>query len=143
LGLGQVQQRRVQLHRPLALNSGPRGQVGHRFIGRKILGPAIRIAAVVERIDAQKNVARIERLGIGQRQREEDCVAGRHIRDWDATANLLGGGVLGHCQVAGQGRAADRSQVDVERHVPLDSLAGGHAGGRGELLGVPLAIAEA
>ena len=52
-------------------------------------------------------------------------------------------GVLGHVDVVGQRRAAERAQVDVGHDVLGDAQGRGHPGRGLELDAVPLAVAEA
>ena len=49
-------------------------------------GPAVRIAGIIERIDADEDVPRPARLGEAQREAEEDRVARGHVGDRDAVA---------------------------------------------------------
>ena len=66
------------------------GQVGHALEGLDVLGPAVGVAAVVERVDADEDVAGLQRLGPGQGEREEDRVAGGHVGDRDPVVQVLG-----------------------------------------------------
>ncbi len=126
-----------------ALDAGLGGQVRHAREGLDVLRPAIGIAAVVERVDAHEDVTGAQRLGIGQRERQEDRVARRHVRDRNAGAHLAVGAALRHLDVGRQRRAAEHAQIDLRDHVAR------HSGGLGDLarriqLGhVPLPVREA
>ena len=71
-----------------ALDAGLGGEVRHPLEGVDVLGAAVGIAAVVERVDADEDVARAEHLGPREREREEDRVARRHVGDRDPRAHL-------------------------------------------------------
>ena len=53
--------------------------------------PAVRIAGVVDGVDADEDVVRAEHLGPGQRERQEHRVARRHVGDRDAAASRASG----------------------------------------------------
>ena len=72
-----------------AFDAGFGGEVGHLFKGCNEFRPAIGIAGVVERIDAEKNVACAQHLGPGQRKGEKDGVARGHIGDGNAVRTFL------------------------------------------------------
>ena len=105
-------------------------------------GPAVGIAAVVERVHADEDVARAEHLGPRQRERQEDRVARRHVRDRDARAHLAIRAVLRHVDVRGQRRAAEDAQVDLRDDMLATPAAPRSAAPR-ELRRVPLPVAEA
>ena len=73
-----------------------------------VLGSAIRIAAVVERVDADENIKSADRLGEGKRKRQEDRVAGRNIGDWDVISESTWIAIFRYRKIVGQGRAAER-----------------------------------
>ena len=60
-------------------------------------GAAIGIAAVIERIDADKNIARAQRFGPGQRERQEHQIARRYV----SYRNIGADPPLGHRHIAG------------------------------------------
>ena len=125
-----------------SLDAGSGREVGHRLVGRDVLGPAVRVAAVVERVDADEDVLGAERLGPGERKGQEYRVARRHVGDRNAVAHLGDGAALRDVDVTGQCRAAELAQVDVDDDVVL------HAGGSRNSCGgfefdlVALAVAE-
>src|SRR5437870_5380805 len=65
------------------------GDVGERFKEHDELRPAIGIAAVIDRVDAEKNVSCAFHLGPGKRVGEKDGVPCRHVSDRDAMADLF------------------------------------------------------
>ena len=65
-----------------------RRQVGHALEGRDVFRAAIRIAGVVDRVDADEDVAGLQRLGPGQREGQEHGVARRHVGDGMPCADL-------------------------------------------------------
>ncbi len=95
----------------LAFDAGPGGQIGQAFEGGDELRAAIGIARVVHGIDANENGTGFEHFGPGQRQRQHDGVARRHIGHRDAGLQAVGGyGDVG----IGQRRAAKARQVQAE-----------------------------
>ena len=87
LSLGESQQGGVDLHPNLPLYPCLCSQGGHSFEGFEIFGTAIGITAVVNGVGTDEDVAGAQYLGPGQGKGEEDGVAGRNIRGWDAAGN--------------------------------------------------------
>ena len=86
------------------------GQIGHVFEGGDVLRPAVRVAGIVDGVDADEDIAAIERFGQGQRQREHDGVACRYVGRWNA--GLAVG--LGHVDAeVGECRTAKLVHVDM------------------------------
>ena len=123
---------------PLALDSRLGREVGQLLERGDELGPAIGIARIIERVDADEQVARAGRLGPGQREAEEDRVARRHVGDRDARARTPSFGTV---DVAGQRRAAERAQVERQDDVPVGEL-GRDRSRRLELDPVALAVID-
>ena len=142
LGLRQVDQRGVDRVSQAALDAGLRGQVGHRGEGGDVLRPAIGIAAVVDGVDAEEDVGGADRLGVGQRQRQQHRVSRRHVGDRDAVGHLVGRAILGHSDGGRQGAAAELGQIDREHDVPLDAQGLGHPPGGVQLEAMPLAVID-
>ena len=67
---------------------------------RDVLGPAVGIARVVERVHADEDVAAREHLGPRQRERQEDRVARRHVCDRDFRAVGRDVAVLRHVRAS-------------------------------------------
>jgi len=125
-----------------ALNARPGGQVRHPPVGLEVLGTAIWIAAVIEAVHADEDVARAQRLRPREREGEEDGVPRRHVGDRDLLRHRLRRAVLGYGDVVGQGGAAEGAEVEGDDDVAGDAERGGHAAGRLELGRVALAILE-
>ena len=122
-----------------AFDAGLRGQGGHPLERRDVFGPAVGIARVVERVDADDEIARAERLRPRQRQRQEDRVAGRDVGRRD---RLVDRPILGHRGGAGQRRGGDAAQVEIQLGVAADAERPGD-GARGlDLARVDLAVAD-
>src|SRR5450755_2929485 len=81
--LGPPDQRRVDLDLG-ALDTGFGRQACERLEGCNEFRSAIRIARIVDRIDAEENILRSENLCPGESQREHGGVAGRNVGDRDA-----------------------------------------------------------
>ena len=115
--LAHVLQRRMDRER-LALHPCLGGEVGQLLEFGDEFGPAIGIARIVERIDADEQVARAARLGEAQRQAEENGVARRDVGD----RNPLAHSFLGNGNVAGQRRSAESPQVQRQDDMPVGKL---------------------
>ena len=83
LGLGEIDQRRMDAERA-AFHSGPRTKRGDLLERPDELGPAIGIAGIVERVDADHEITCAEDLGPGERQRQKNGVPRGHVRHRDA-----------------------------------------------------------
>jgi hypothetical protein len=123
-----------------SLDAAARCQVRHSLVGLDVFGPAIGIAGIVERIDANEDAARAEHFGPRQCEGEKDRIARRHVGDWNARVVRVA--ILGHLDVAGERGPAERAQVDVHDDVIADSIRRGDAASRVNLRGVALAISE-
>jgi len=134
VALGQVEQGRVD-GELVALDPGLGRQVRQRLERRDELRPAVGIARIIERVDADEDVARAARLGEAEGEAQEDGVARRDVGHRNALAHAR----LRHRDVAGQRRAAERGEI--ERH---DDMAVRQALGdrrrRLELDPMPLAV---
>ena len=89
------------------------------FEGFNELGTTIGVSRVIERIYPDEDVGCAERLRPGQRQRQEDGVAGGHVGRRDAAG--IEGTILRNRRIGGQRGPAKGRQVDVELEVPLDA----------------------
>ena len=101
-------------------------------------GSTVRVAARVQHVDADEDVARLQYLGPAEREREHHRVARRNVGDRDSRR-----GRLGHRDRAvGERRAADSGQVHLHDAVLTHPQRGGDAA-RGLKLGhVALAIVD-
>src|SRR6266545_3644631 len=96
-----------------AFHPGLGRKVGHLFEGTDVLRAAVRVAAVVKRVDPDKYVAGLERLRPSQRERQKDGVTGGHVGNRDPLAHLAGTATLRHRHVRGQRRPAEHPQVGL------------------------------
>ena len=104
-----------------ALDAGLGGKLRERLERCNELGAAVRVAARIEDVHADEQVARAEHLGPAEREAEHEGVACRHVGHRDA-----GGGLFGHGDGAiREGRAADTGQMH-----PHDAVLGGTLGAR-------------
>ena len=78
--LAPPDQGRVDLQRP-ALHRGARGQVREPFERGDEFRAAIRIARIIDRVDAEHHVVSCEHLGPGERRPQHHGVARRHVGD--------------------------------------------------------------
>ena len=85
------------------------------------LGPAVGIAAIVDRVDAQENVGGAKHLGIGQGQRQEDRVSRRHIGDRECRGPFRRPAGPWAREWRRQGAAAELGQIHLQHDVPLDA----------------------
>src|SRR3954467_14128766 len=117
LGFAHREERRVNAE-AAALDTGAGAEIGDPLEGTDELGTAVGVPRIVERVDADDDVARVERLGPAERQRQENRLSCRNGCWWDP----VGGDVssVRHRVVRGEGRSAECAQVDRELDVSLD-----------------------
>src|SRR5574340_985818 len=117
LRLGPVDERRMDME-GAAFHRGAGGEIGHFLEGREILRPAVRVARVIHRIDADENLLAAQHLGPGQCQGEHDGVARRDIggRNAFAWGDGHGNGAVG------QRRTAERGEVEPHRAIAMRSV---------------------
>ena len=95
LGLGQRNQRRMNRQGLPTLHAGLGREIGHPLKGRDELRPAVRVAAIVQRIHSDEDVARSQNLCPGKREGQKDRVARGHIGNGDPAAISSGERPLG------------------------------------------------
>src|SRR4051812_10233921 len=71
LGFAHRDERRVDAE-AAALDAGAGAEIGDTLEGGDEFGSAVGVAGIIERIDADDDVARVERLGPAERQRQKD-----------------------------------------------------------------------
>ena len=78
LALGDLDERRMDTE-SIALDAALRSEIGHGLERTNVLGTAIWIAAVVERIDPDEDVVGLQHLGVRERRRRgrSCCEPGR------------------------------------------------------------------
>ena len=82
LRLRQRDQRSTNV-KAAAVDARFRGQSRHPLERLDVLGPAVWIAGVVQRIDADEEVAGAQHFSPRQRQRQEHRIARGHVRGWN------------------------------------------------------------
>ena len=82
-----------------AFNASFGGEIGHALKGFDVLGAAVRIAAVVERVHADENVLRPEDLSPGESEREKNCVAGGDVGDGDSRSKVFSQAVFWYVDI--------------------------------------------
>ena len=121
-----------------ALDARARRHRGERLERRDERGAAVRVAGVVERVDADDDVARVEDLGPAERQREENRVPRRHVGGGNAGRVQVA--VARHARVGGERRPADGAKVDRQLQMLLDAEPAGDGTGRLQLPRVALPV---
>ena len=80
----------------LAFHAGFRCELGKIFKRRDELRPAIRIAAVIERVDADEDIGRVKHFRARERVREKNGVSRRHISDRNAGRDFFASSLSHH-----------------------------------------------
>jgi hypothetical protein len=107
------------------------------------LRPAVRVSAVVERIDPDEDVLGAEDLRPPERVREENGVARRHIGDGNPVREGLRAPSLGDREVGRQRGGPEGAEVDLCHEMPDRTEASRHGGRGRELCFVTLPVTEA
>ena len=111
--------------------------------GVEELGAAVRIAAVIDGVDADADRRRAAGLGEGQGEGEKDGVAGRDVGRGDLGRQGFVGAVAGNGDRGiGQGAAAEGRQVDPEHDMVSQAEVGGEGLCGVELAAVALAVID-
>src|SRR5262249_59250422 len=145
LGLGQADEWRTYPETS-AFDARTRREVRQLLEGLDECGPAVGIAGIVERVDADDEVVGIERLCPGESQGEEDPVARRHVGRGNAAAvDVRQIAIERHLRarcVGRERRAAEGPQIDVELEMARDAKRARDRASRVDLPDVPLAVAD-
>lgn len=99
----------------LPFNARLRRDVGKPFELGNEFGSAVRVAGVIECVDADIEISRSSSFGETQRETEENCVARRYIGDWNTVAEAA----FGNRNVAGQRRTTERSKVKRQNDLAI------------------------
>src|SRR5262249_9122849 len=120
VGLRLLNQRRMNSERAAAFSRTPRCKVRHPLEGFDVLRAAIRVSAVVDRVDPEEDVPSPEDLSPSKCEREEDGVPSWDVghRDSGHCGNVP---TLWYLDVRRQRRSPKLSEVDVEDDV-FDNL---------------------
>src|SRR5467141_495161 len=143
-GLGELDERGVDLQ-PRSLDAGPGRELRHLLVGRDVLRPAVRVAAVIERVHADEEIVRLQRFRPGEREAEENRVARRDVgeRNRLRLRREQPLAVLRHRHFGSERRAAELAQIEFHDLVPRHARGPGDARRALQLVGVALAVAEA
>src|SRR5579872_2637731 len=111
--LGLTHRDQGRLNRYLAaLDARFSCQIRHLFERLDVFGPAIRVAGIVEGIDADEDVRRAENLRVGERICQEDGVPRRHVGDRDVVADFRT--ILRNVNVVRQRRVSEGAEIDFD-----------------------------
>jgi glycosyltransferase involved in cell wall biosynthesis len=138
----QPQQRRVDLKARAAFHACFGGEIRHALVGLDVLGAAIRVARIIERVDADKDIGALDRLRQGERVRKEDRIACGHVSDRNARRHLRGRARFGHVDGGGERRSAEDIEAEPDGEMLFGAKEFGNACGRGEFLFVALSVVE-
>ena len=125
----------------LVFNGGFGGQVGQMAEGLDEFGPAIRIAAVIEGIDADEDVEGIEGFGPAQSKSKENSVAGGYVGNGNLVLRWVEG-IFGHTDIVGKGRMAYPAEIEGNGFVVGQGEEAGDVAGGIDFETVALAIID-
>ncbi len=103
----------------------------HRCFSRKIcqllvrfevLRPTVWISAVIEGIHADEDVKGVEHFSPGEREREEDRISGRNVRNRDTSPHLFDASALGNRRITGKSGSTEQTQVYIHDNVLCNSV---------------------
>lgn len=107
------------------------------------LRATIRIAAVIQRINPDKDVIAIQHFRPSQRKAEKDRVPGWHISDGNIVGHLRIGSIFWNVNVRRQRAAAELAKIDLDRPMLPHVVVCRDPFSRDELMPMPLAIVKA
>ena len=105
-------------------------------------GTAIGIARVIERVDADKDVAALQHFRPCQRIGKENGIARGNIGDWNSSGHLRRAARFRHGDIAGERRPSEYAKADVRHQMPRGAERFRKARGGIEFVLVPLAVIE-
>ena len=118
---------------------GERGDALERF---DVFGTAVRVAGVVHRVDAEKEIRRTRNFGPCERERKKDSVAGGDVGDGNSLPHFVRAAMLGNIEASGQSGATEGQQIDANGAVLLCPERGSDGGGSVEFKAVALSVVE-
>src|SRR6202035_3830762 len=92
------------------------------FIRFDVLRPAVRISAVIEGIHADEDVKGVKHFSPGEREREEDRISGRNVRNRDTSPHLFNASALGDRRITGKSGSTEQTQIYVHDNVLNNSV---------------------
>ncbi len=137
-GLVQLRQRRVDTQARPPLDAGLGREIRHVFECGDELGPAIRVARIIDRIHTDENIGAFEHFRPGHGIRQKNRIARGDVSDRDA----LGQAVLGNLDVSGKRAPAERPQIDPDHAMFAHAEVAAHVRRGFELDAVPLSVIE-
>jgi len=100
---GEIKQRCVNPEASLAFDACRSSEAGSFFEGTYEFGTAIRVAGIIDGIDAEEDIKGAQDFGPAEGTAKEDGVSRRDIGDRDATGNFVDAGVFGDIDFVGEG----------------------------------------
>lgn len=100
-----------------SFHAGFGGEVSHTFKGLDELGPAIRVAGVVESVDTDKNVVRFQDFGPGERDSKKHRISRWNVRDRNVARHIGFGSPFGNGDVVGERGVAELAEVNGHDNV--------------------------
>ena len=94
-------------------NTCLRGKIAHPFKCLDELRAAIRIARIIKRIHADKDIVRFQNLGPRQREGKKNRIARRYVGDRDSTVHRCLIAPFRYLYIAGEGGVAEHAKVDL------------------------------
>src|SRR5258708_847243 len=131
-----MDERRVNMHMRASLYAGLGGQIRHALKRIDEFRAAIRIAGVIDCINADEDVRTRKDFRPSQRERKKNGVSRGHIRDWDA----IGHTGFRNVDITGQRRSAEQSQVNGDDQMSCCAVAGCNFGSSLQFNTMPLAV---
>ena len=110
-GFGKFDQWRVNV-KVSAFDAGFCSKVGQSLERFDKFRAAIRVAAVINCIYADKNVAGVNHFGRGKRVSQKNGVARRDVCDWNSVPDFFLRALLRNVVVTSECRAAEDTQID-------------------------------
>ena len=101
LRLGQVNERRVNRKRRAAADRHFRRQIRQLLERRDEFRPAVGIAAVIDRVDADEHIPHVQHFRPGQGIAQKDRVSRGHVSNRDLRRHLLLLSIFGNRDVIG------------------------------------------
>src|SRR5688572_7126205 len=119
LSLREMNERRVYLQ--LGAAFGPRlsCKTGHPLVRLDVLGTAIRIAGIVERVDTEENIRARKHFRPCQGEREKDGIARGYVRYRDPVRHLFRGPRFWYSDFGSQRRPSEGRKRNLGDEVAL------------------------
>src|SRR5262249_59909613 len=126
----------------LSFDSSFRCQLRQFFELKNEFRPAVRIAAVIERINSDENILCIDYFSPGQSVTQKNGISCRDICDRNSAGNLAFTAIFGNIDRIGQGGATDRAQINLDYPVLFHAERLRDSLSRDNFDLMPLAVAE-